>query len=376
MRASVLTVLLAFSATSAPFRGPAAVQAAAQAPARTASLPERLSDADYWKLVTDLSEPGGYFRITDNYTSNEREVGQLFTVLRETKVQGGVYLGVGPEQNFTYIASIRPAMAFIVDIRRMAVMQHLMYKAMFELAKDRVEFISLLFGKPLPSGLEKGASIQKIWDAYTNVPSDPSISGKNYVRIVELLTKTKGFTFTGEESGMLEGVYQAFYAYGPSISTRGGPIGRGGGGSGLTFADLTGWMYDSLGQPQSFLSTDEHFLTVKRMHEKNLIVAVSGDFGGPKTIRAIGAYLKERGGVVSGFYVSNVEQYLFQDGKQRAFYDNVATLPANGSTVFIRPYSVRRGGGPPQWLCGIGDFIQSFNAGHIYSYNDSLDCLK
>ena len=72
---------------------------------------------------------------------------------------------------------------------------------------------------------------------------------------------------------------------------------------------------DASGQPQSFLSTDEHYRTVKTLHEKNLIVPLSGDFGGPKAIRAIGAYLKKQGGTVSAFYVSNVEQYLFQDGK-------------------------------------------------------------
>src|SRR6188508_2959544 len=69
-----------------------------------AALPDRLGDAEYWKLVSDISEPGGYFRITDNYTSNEREVGPLATMLREAGVKGGVYIGVGPEQNFSYIA--------------------------------------------------------------------------------------------------------------------------------------------------------------------------------------------------------------------------------------------------------------------------------
>ena len=95
----------------------------------------------------------------------------------------------------------------------------------------------------------------------------------------------------------------------------------------MTFADLTGWSVDAAGLPQSFLSTDEHFQTVKALQDKNLIVPASGDFGGPKTIRAIGAYVHEHGAVVRAFYVSNVEQYLFQDGKQMAFYDNVATLP-------------------------------------------------
>jgi hypothetical protein len=44
------------------------------------------------------------------------EVGALFTV-SASNVAGDVYMGVGPGE-LTYIASIRPRMAFIVDIRR------------------------------------------------------------------------------------------------------------------------------------------------------------------------------------------------------------------------------------------------------------------
>ena len=143
---------------------PATAAHAQAAPAR--ALPDRLSDADFWKLVTDISEPGGYFRIEDNYTSNEMEVGQVETMLRDAHISGGVYMGVGPEQNFSYIAAIRPKMAFICDIRRQAVMQHLMFKAVFEQAHDRAEFISLLFAKPRPAGLDSTTSIQASWDAY------------------------------------------------------------------------------------------------------------------------------------------------------------------------------------------------------------------
>src|SRR6476660_3480233 len=104
----------------------AATPAVVPQTAAAQSLPARLTDAEFWTLVSDISEPGGYFRITDNYTSNEREVGILQTMLRDQGVKGGVYLGVGPEQNFSYIAAIRPVMAFVVDIRRQAVVQHLM----------------------------------------------------------------------------------------------------------------------------------------------------------------------------------------------------------------------------------------------------------
>ena len=47
-------------------------------------------------------------------------------------MKGGVYVGVGPNQNFTYIAAIRPELAFIVDIRRQNLLEHLLFKVLTE----------------------------------------------------------------------------------------------------------------------------------------------------------------------------------------------------------------------------------------------------
>ena len=372
-RVAPLALVFVLAATVAS--PPTEVSAGAQA-GKPAGLPARLSDAEFWKLVTEISEPGGFFRITDNYTSNEREVGQMFTMLREAGVRGGVYLGVGPEQNFSYIAAIRPAMAFIIDIRRQAVMQHLMFKAVFELSKDRADFVSLLFSRPRPASLDATASIQKIWDEIWGTSVDPARWSKDRARVIEHLTKTRGFTFTEAELAQLDSVIDAFYRLGPSITTRGAPVGRGGGGGGgVTFADLTAYSYDTAGHPQSFLVSDDHFRFVKSLHEKNLIVPVSGDFGGPKAIRAIGEYLRARSGAVSAFYVSNVEQYLFQDGKNQAFYENVAQLPLADTSVFIRPYSLRRGGTITQSLCAMPKFIAAAQAGQIATNTDALSCV-
>jgi hypothetical protein len=353
---------------------PTAAITSEQAVAPANALPQRLSDGDYWKLLSDISEPGGYFRIEDNYTSNEMEVGLLYTMLRNSGVSGDVYMGVGPEQNFTYIASVRPKMAFIVDIRRQAVMQHLMFKAMFEMAKDRGEFISILFGKPRPPGIDSTTNIQKIWETYRTVKSDSALAAQIYDRVVDRLTKRHGFVFTADEMAQLRSVFNAFYYYGPSISTRGSQGGRGGYGG--DFSDLTGFSPDASGQPRSFLSSEENYQYVKMLHEKNLIVPVSGDFGGPKAIRAIGNYLRDRHATLRAFYVSNVEQYLFQDGHDKAFYANVAALPVDSASVFIRPYSMRRTswGGPTQSLCPIAAFLRAVDGGRILSNDYALAC--
>jgi hypothetical protein len=302
------------------------------------------------------------------------EVGQLFTMLRNTGVSGGVFIGVGPEQNLTYIAAVRPQMAFVIDIRRQAVMQHLMFKAMFELAKDRADFLSLLFAKPRPKGLDATAPIQKMWDAYLATPTDRDAAVSIHERIVQHLTRTHKFTFTPDEQAQLDLVIAAFVQFGPGITTKGALAGRGGGNN-WTFADLTGWSLDAMGRPQSFLSTEERFQAVKALHEKNLIVAVSGDFGGPKAVRAVGAYVRDHSATVTAFYVSNVEQYLFQDGKQQKFYDNVSALPLTDASVFIRPDALRRYGSAPG-LCGIRSFLKSIPTGRVVSNNDALACAS
>jgi hypothetical protein len=368
--ATALALTLGAWLLAAPVR---IVAGTARQAAAGQSLPERLSDAEFWSLVSDISEPGGFFQISDNYTSNEMEIGRIFGALQDRGVRGGVYLGVGPEQNFSYIAAIHPAMAFIVDIRRQAVMQHLMYKALFELARDRGEFISLLFSMRRPEGIDDTTPIQAIWAAYDPIPTDKAGAPKISERVVEHLTKTHGFALTADEVEQVESVLAAFVRFGPDISTRGAPRGSQT-GNGSTFSDLTSWSLDAYGKPQSFLVSEDHFRFVKSMQERNLIVPVSGDFGGPKAIRAIAKYLQKQNATVSAFYLSNVEQYLFQDSKQNAFYDNVATLPVDATSVFIRPYSLRRGGNTSLSLCPIGGFLTEVSEGRIRTNNDALAC--
>lgn len=349
-------------------------------------VPERLSDAEFWSLVGDISEPGGFFRITDNFTSNEMEVGQVSSMLRAARVKGGAYIGVGPEQNFSYIAAVRPSVAFIIDIRRQAVIQHLMFKALFELSKDRAEFISLTFAKAKPASADTIKDIQNLWNSYYAVLTDTVAARRNYQRVFDHLTVTHKFKLTAEEIESLKWVWDAFTRYGPTIDTQAGQVTGGRGANRGNFITLTAHALDTANTPQSFLSTDDNFKFVKSLHERNLIVPVSGDFAGPKALRSIGAWLAKQNATVSAFYVSNVEQYLYMDGKEAAFYANVSTLPLTSSSVFIRPYSLRtaaqnnfaRGAGinfgAVRPLCTITAYLKAFQDGKARSNADAVSC--
>ena len=90
------------------------------------TLPQQLSDAEYWKMITDFSEAAGYYQYNVD-TSNEMTYQNSLPDLTKTPRAGGAYLGDGPEQNFTYIAALQPKIAFIFDIRREMMLDHLMY---------------------------------------------------------------------------------------------------------------------------------------------------------------------------------------------------------------------------------------------------------
>jgi hypothetical protein len=179
----------------------AAFLVVALAPAAHAqsTLPSQLSDKDFWALVTDFSEPGGYFR-SDNFISNE--MGFLYPIpeLKRTTRPGGVYLGVGPEQNFTYIVALQPKMAILFDIRRQMVVQQLMYKALFEMSADRADFLALLFSRLRPAGLDTATSAIALLTAYVDAVPDTAGYRKNLVAIKDWLTKKHGFALTSTTS--------------------------------------------------------------------------------------------------------------------------------------------------------------------------------
>jgi hypothetical protein len=297
------------------------------------SLPDRLTDREFWDLVSDFSEPNGEFR-SDNLLSNEIFLQYVIPELARPARMNRVYLGVGPEQNFTYIAALKPRMAFIVDIRRGNLQLHLMYKAIFELSSDRVDFVFRLFSRKRPDGLSAKASAHEIFTALGNVEPSEALFKQNLKVIQDHLTKKRNLPLSSEDLKGIEYVHGTFSWYGPGLSywSTGG---RGGGRNAPTYWDLM-VADDGKGQTRSFLATDENFQVLKDLHEKNLFVPIVGNFSGPKALRAVGRYVREKEGTVAAFYLSNVEQYLSRDGSWYTFCGNVAALPLDSSSTFIR----------------------------------------
>jgi hypothetical protein len=292
-----------------------------------------MSDQEFWDLSEALSEPAGTFSLSDNFVSNEPRFAENVRWLRPT---GGVYIGVGPEQNFSYIARLHPAMAFIIDIRRENRNLHLFYKALFELSTDRADFVSRLFSRPRPAGLGSTASAEEIFRRYDGVPPSPEQYSRNATLVRERLLTARGLPLSRIDLDWIDRAFRAFYADGPEIQFWGSRTVYGVRPSYrrlMTAEDITG-------ESRSFLATEEGFRFVKDLHSRNMIVPVVGDFGGPSAIHRVGDYVRKHTDVIHAFYGSNVGVYL--DNQQtRAFCRNLASLPAAPRAWFIESDGVR-----------------------------------
>lgn len=353
---------------------------AAPLAAQSAStIPARLSDSTFWKLSTDVSEQNGFFR-SDNFVSNETTFQWVIPELLRTTQPGGVYLGVGPDQNFPYILALKPKIAIIFDIRRQNMLTHLMYKAVIEQAMDRADFVSRLFARPRPANVDTLMRVDSMFMAYEGVPPDSTLYRKELASIFDRLIRTHHFALSAEDTSTIAYVYQAFVAFGPDITydsrQRVGFVR----GRMPSFAQLQ-IATDSAGFRRGYLANEANFRALRAYELNNLIVPVVGDFAGPKAIRAVADYLRENRATVTAFYLSNVEQYLFnQNDDWRKFFNNVATLPLDSTSTFIRSSfgGGRRGQAyssymrSEQLLASMMMQLKLFNEGKITYYGDVL----
>jgi len=385
----VILALIALGLGAFLIAPPWVPSASVEAQVNAGPLPGKLTDQQFWNLSVSMSEPNGYFR-SENLVSNEHTFQYVIPML-ERRVHGGVYLGVAPDQNFTYITAIKPRMAFIVDIRRGNLLEHLMYKAIIEMSADRAEFLSRLFSKSRPRGVGATSTIEQLFTAYDGVQTSEPLYRENVQAIKDQLVKRHGFKLSADDLQQLEGIYWHFYWEGPGLRytmTAGVPNGGmnrsgswnrgwGWGGNFPTYEELV-QQADWEGRSRSYLASEEAYAFLRSFEERNLLVPVVGNFAGPKALRAVAKYAREHREVVTAFYVSNVEQYLFQDNLFTDFYRNVQTLPLDDSSTFIRSVSSRMGySGPMQWMDGratvldpIKASLRDFEAGRIRRYFD------
>ena len=302
--------------------------------------------------------------------------------MRREGVKGGAYIGVGPDQNFSYIAAIRPQVAFMFDIRRDAMLEHQLFKVVFAMSRNRLEYLCVLLAKPVPAnvGAWKDSSIMSLIRFIDTTNASVEYAKSSEMEI-ESRVRMLGIPLTDNDVGVMALYRSAFIRYGLDVqysSLNGSMMGN-----------MPAWRdllveVDRAGNQLNYLAADSLFQFVKQMQAENRIIPVTGNAAGPTALRRLGDEIRSRGLVVSALYMSNVEQYLFRDFGFNGFAENVKTLPRNEKSVIIR--SVFGGGrtgmgwhpllvagyNSAQVLQSMDAFVTEFDAGRIRSYNELL----
>ena len=336
--------------------------------------PPLSAQTSFAQLVEELSEPGGYFD-TDNLISNEKSYLHVIPLLEQGGVRGGVYIGVGPDQNFSYIAHIQPAIAFIVDIRRDNLLLHLLFKALFEESRNRAEYLSLLTGRPVPNDVEKwgDASVAQIASYLDRTP--PSARSALDERLHDAIQRF-GVSVSAKELASIDRFHATFMDAG--LSLRFQSFGRTPQGYNPTYRELL-METDRKGRQLSYLASEDEFQFVRSLQERDGVIPVVGDFAGTHALAAIGRWMAEHQAYLSAFYVSNVEDYLFRDGNIGPYVENLKQLPYNRRSVVIRSIFGRwaQAEAAPGYYTAstvqnLNELLANFSAGQYRTYSDLL----
>lgn len=328
------------------------------------SAQESIGASTFAALIHRISEPGGYFD-TDNLISNESGYLNVMDALAGRGLSGGAYLGVGPDQNFSYVAELRPSIVFIIDVRRDNMLHHLLLKALVEISPTRVEFLSHLHGVTPPAipGKWRDASVAAVMayvdSAWTEARALRRAAGGVAARESEVAAGLRdrirglvggyGVPLTDDDFDTLERFHRTFRDAGPSL--RFTSFGRAPRPYYPTYRQLV-LETDADGDRASYLASAERYDVVRELQLANRIIPVVGDLSGAHALREIGAVLTEMGEEVHAFYASNVEYYLWQNRTFASWVDNLRRLPTADDAVVIRSSFTNFGRAHPSAIRG------------------------
>lgn len=332
-----------------------------------------LDAAAYARLVEALSEAGGYFD-TDNLISNERSYLHVMGALDRAGVRGGAYIGVGPDQSFSYIARTRSEIAFLLDIRRDNLLQHLLFKALFARASTRAEYLAWWLGRPMPANARRsaGSSIEQI---LAQLDAEPATLASRAAASDSVLASVQrfGVQLSQNDLATIARFHGAFMRDG--LSLRFTSIGRPPRAYYPTLRDLL-LETDREGRLASYLASEADFQYVKELQRRNLVIPVVGDLAGDRALRGIGRTVRELGRTVSVLYVSNAEDYVLRGGGFAQYVANVQSLPRSPRSVMIRSWFGGPGTHPHevpgyfsvQLLQTFDAFLDVVRGGSLWSY--------
>ena len=255
----------------------------------------------------------------DNFLTNEDSFPRICgRIARE--VPPGVYLGVGPDQNLTYLAHARPSRAFVVDFRRKNMLVHLLHKALFTLSDDRAGYLSRLTAR----GLDARAD-----DLIASADAARFDRSRLVKVVAEVRATVEPLALLGPADWPLLATIQARLA-GPGLSAR---------FLALPMYPTLGRLIrtpDAEGRPAHFLATEALYREVRDLQRAGRVAPIVGDYGAAGGLDRLGEWLRNRGELVAFIYISDVEDFSIRNGRFDTYIRNLQSLPLAGGARLAR----------------------------------------
>lgn len=330
------------------------------------------------ELIATLSEENQYFD-TDNLISNESSYLHVVSMLEAEDLKGGVYIGVGPGQNFSYLAASAPELAFIFDIRKDNVLLHLMHKALFTLNESRVNYLAMLMGFPLTSGrTDEDVDDINLIVASLDAANPEGGSVEAHWTAIEAELRTYGAGLEEADYIRVRQLYSEFVRMG--FDLRFTSHNRPPQSYYPTYRELI-LERDENGRQASFLASGDRYRRIRNMQLEDRIIPVVGDLSGDKAVLALEEYLKANNLEVMLVYTSNVEFYLMMRGRFDQYATQISELPRAPGALMIRSYFNRYrrshplsqpGHGSTQLMQSLESFANEYQAGGYVTYQQLI----
>ncbi len=322
-------------------------------------------DVSFGSVIAALSDASSG-PDADNLISNEDSYTRIVGELHERGPKGGVYLGVGPEQNFTLMAPVEPRLAIIVDYRRRNLRLHLLHKALFTLAPDRVAYLTRLLARK-PDTLPPHASASDLVAGFVKPALNRALLTESIADVQRVLRPT----------GVLRDDEWTDLA---TIRSRLAGPGMNGRFLALTMYPTFGRLIqtpDRAGNPAHFLAREQTFQAIRTLQVGDRVLPLVGDVASETALPRLGEWLRKYRLQITVFYISDVEFFLLRSGRFTAYVENLNRLPWADGAWLVRtstreidhPRRVR-GDSSTTTMQSVAEFLELARRGRIRSVDD------
>ncbi len=211
------------------------------------------------------------------WISNENE---LYLFHDAVKDKGGVYVGVGSDQNYLLGAWARAEVLVLMDFDQSIVDLHRVYRVIFRTAETPADFL-------------------RLW----RNESRPEVR-----RLIQ-----EGYADPKERTGALRAFGTARWAVDRRLKRVVEQMGK---------ASLP-----------SFVTDADDYAHIRRLFLEDKVFMVRGDLTAKRTVSAVGKAVAQAGMKVGVLYLSNAEQYFPYD---KGYRSNIRELPLDEHSVVVR----------------------------------------